>query len=111
MLEWHVLFIMDLMIRKTFYFDFCCIVCIFFGICAIFYMRMSSAQKKQPAKPFFQKCTCGGKRASTHVGARHPTLMLWLHLICANISKSVMPFNAEATFTDCTRAQQCLKII
>ena len=44
--ECYVLFLMDLMIPKPFSFKFCCIVCIFLGICAIFlHKKMCSDQK------------------------------------------------------------------
>ena len=67
MLESHVSFIMDLMINDSV--QFCCIICIFLGICVIFYINMCLVFRKSISlpiradenlnvlarKPFFQK--------------------------------------------------------
>ena len=46
MLESHVSFIMEFLIWQPFSFEFCCIVCIFLGICAIFYVKMCLVFRK-----------------------------------------------------------------
>ena len=70
--EFHVLFLMDLMIVKPFSFKFCCIVSIFLGICAnllhekCLVLRKSACLFRQvktkmylPESPFFKNSLAG----------------------------------------------------
>ena len=87
MLERQVFLIMDLMIWKSFTLQFCCVVCIFLGICAIYHIEMWLVFRKSvspfgqvktkmylPKSPFFKYSFAG---ASRQVTISVPVILWW----------------------------------